>query len=167
MKDRIQERNENKETERKGRLEVISINRKKLRSQVSRIKESLAEMSDSNTFPLEKLWILLREQWILISASLTSIVGFTSTTVVALTGGVGVRGATPPKDKLVVWLKDKLQRLSNILKCLAGKAVSVLPEIIGSALGAVLNFLAKAAGFAASHVWAFIVGLVGLITTWI
>ena len=54
----------------------------------------------------------------------------------------------------VEWFKDKLKRLSDALKRLAGKAVAALPGIIGSVFGAVLNFLAKAAGFAATHVWA-------------
>ena len=92
-----------------------------------------------------------------------------STIVVSLTGGGG-SGAAPPKDKnkLVEWFKDKLKRLSDALKRLAGKAVAALPGIIGSVFGAVLNFLAKAAGFAATHVWAFlvfVVGAVGLLVT--
>ena len=48
------------------------------------------------------------------------------------------------------WFKDKLKRLSDAFKRLAGKAVGALPGIIGSVFGAVLNFLAKAAGFAAT-----------------
>ena len=56
------------------------------------------------------------------------------------------------KNKLVEWFKDKLKRLSNALKRLAGKAVAALPGIIGLVFGAVLNFLAKAADFAVTHV---------------
>ena len=65
-----------------------------------------------------------------------------STIVVSLTGGKA-RGAATPKDKnkLVEWFKDKLKRLSNALKRLAGKAVGALSGIIGSVFGAVLNFL--------------------------
>ena len=76
-------------------------------------------------------------------------------------------GATPPKDKQVAWVKDKLKHLSNALKRLAGKAVGALPEIIGSVFGAVLNFLAKAAGFAATHVYAFITFVVGAVAAWV
>ena len=39
--------------------------------------------------------------------------------------------------------KDKLKRLSDALKHLAGKAVGALLGIIGSIFGAVLNFLLK------------------------
>ena len=73
LKERIPERIENAETEREARLGVLSINKKELRSQVSRIKETLAEISDSNTSPLKKLWILLRQQWILLTTTFTSI----------------------------------------------------------------------------------------------
>ena len=88
-----------------------------------------------------------------------------STIVVSLTGGRRWRKDAPPKDKnkLVEWFKDKLKRLSDALKCLAGKAVGALPGIIGSVFRAVLNFLAKAAGFAATHVWAFLVFVVGAV----
>ena len=57
LKERIWERIENAETEREARLEVLLMNKKELRSQVLRIKETLAEMSDSNTSILEKLRI--------------------------------------------------------------------------------------------------------------
>ena len=88
-----------------------------------------------------------------------------STIVISLTGRSG-EGATPPKDKnkLVEWSKDKLKRLSDALKRLAGKAVRALPGIVESVFGAVLNFLAKAAGFAATHVWAFLVFVVGAVS---
>ena len=116
----------------------------------------------ANTSLAEKLRTLFREQGITITAILTAIGMIISTIVVLLTGGGGSRAA-PPKNKLVEWFKDKLKRLSDALKRLAGKAVAALPGIIGSVFGAVLNFLAKAAGFAATHVWTFLVFVVGLV----
>ena len=166
LKDRIRERIDNAETEREARLEVLSMNKKELQSQVSRIKETIAKILDSDTSLAEKLRTLFREQGITIAAILTAIGMIISTIVVSLTGGGG-SGAAPPKNKLVEWFKDKLKRLSDALKRLAGKAVAALPGIIGSVFGAVLNFLAKAAGFAATHVWAFLVFVVGLVATWV
>ena len=75
------------------------MNKKELRIKVLRIKETLAEMVDSNTSILEKLRIFLREQWILLATTIASIVGLISTIVLALTGGGGESGAAPPKDK--------------------------------------------------------------------
>ena len=71
------------------------------------------------------------------------------------------------RTSFVEWVKDKLKHLSNALKRLAGKAVAALPRIIGSVFGAVLNFLTKAAGFAATHVCTFITFVVGLVATWV
>ena len=75
LKERISERIDNAETEQEARLEVLSMNKKELQSQVLRIKETLAEMLDSNTSILEKLRIFFREQWILLTITITSIVG--------------------------------------------------------------------------------------------
>ena len=55
-----------------------------------------------------------------------------------------------------------MDRLANALKKLAGKAVKVLPAIVGSAAGAILSFLGKAGGFAAEHTWVLIVFVAGL-----
>ena len=63
--------------------------------------------------------------------------------------------------------KDKLNRLADPLKRLARKAVSALPGIIRTVIGAVLNFLGKAVGFFAKNMWAFIIFISGLIAHWI
>ena len=57
--------------------------------------------------------------------------------------------------------------IRHALKRLAGKAVAALPGINRSVFGAVLNFLAKAAGFAATHVWAFLVFVIGAVAAWV
>ena len=120
LKNRIQERIENAETKGKSRLEVLLQNKKELRSQVSRIKETITKILDSETSLTEKLRTLLREQGITITMILTAIGIIISTIVVLLTGGGGSGGA-PPKNKLVEWFKDKLKQLSDSLKRLEGK----------------------------------------------
>ena len=60
LKDRIWEKINNAETEREARLEVRSLNKKKLQSQVSRIKETIAKILDSNTSLAEKLRTLVQ-----------------------------------------------------------------------------------------------------------
>ena len=145
LKDSIRERIDEKKHERKTRIEALSINRNKLRKQVSRIKETLAEMSDSNTSPLEKLWIFLQEQWILLTATITAFAGILSTIILAITGGGrgSGGGADPPKDKLVAWVKDKLKCLSNALKHLARKLWEHFQESLGLSLEQFLTFLLK------------------------
>ena len=91
-----------------------------------------------------------------------------STIVLAVTGGgSGTRGPPPKEGKFRKWLKKQLNRLANALKRLAGKAVAVLPGIIGSVVGAILSFLGKTVGFLAQHTWALIAFAVGLIGGWL
>ena len=41
--------------------------------------------------------------------------------------------------------------------------MEALPAIIGSVIGAILNFLSKAAGFIAKHTWSLTIAVGGLI----
>ena len=75
-----------------------------------------------------------------------------STIVLAITGvfgGGGWTGGSPPKDEEV--LKKWSDRLENVLKRLAGKAVEAFPVIVVSFVGAILSFLGKAVGYVAAH----------------
>ena len=86
-----------------------------------------------------------------------------STIALAITGvfgGGGGTGGSPPKDEGV--LKKWLDRLTNVLKRLAGKVVEALSAIVESVIGAILSFLRKAVGFVAEHTWTLIVFVVGL-----
>ena len=124
---------------------------------------------DSDTSLAEKLRTLFREQSITLTAIHTAIGIIITTIVVSLTGGGSeAEGApAPPRNKLVKWFKNKLKRLSDALKRLAAKAIGALRGIIGSVFGAVLNFLAKAAAFAATHVWDFHVFVFGAVAAWV
>ena len=168
LKASIQERIDNAEIKQRGRIQAVSINEDKLRSQFSRITETIAKILDSNTSLSEKLRTLFREQRITLAAIFTAIVMIISTIVVSITRG-SVGGAALPKDKnkLVEWFKDKLKCLFDALRRLAGKAVEAFPGTFLSVFGEILNFLAKAAGFAATNAWAFLVFVVGAVVTWV
>ena len=87
-----------------------------------------------------------------------------SAIVLAITGvfggGRSARGSTRKDEG---WL----DRLANAIKRLAGKAVELLPTIVGSVVGAILSFLGKAVGFVAKHTWALIVFVAGLVGWWL
>ena len=87
QKAKIWERIENVETERESRLKVLSQNKKELGRQISRIKETIAKILDSNTSLAEKLKTLFREHRITLGAVFTAIGMIISTIVVLLTGG--------------------------------------------------------------------------------
>ena len=172
IKDRLKKLND----ERNVRLELSSQYREELQSQVSRIKQTLEKILDSDTSLAQKLRLIFREQGITLAAILAAIGAVISTIVVAVTGGGGSDGTgggesggkpSNDKNKLKKWVKDVLQCLANALKRLAGKAAAALPGIIGSVIGAVLNYLSKAVGFLAKNTWAVITLIIGIIGYWL
>ena len=170
IKEEIRERMSQKNDELKAQEERIKIIKGKLNSQVTNIKETIVKLTDNELSLTEKLRILFREQGITLTTIFTALGLIISTIVVALTGtssaSASASGKTPPpkdENKLKKWVKNVLQRLANALSRLAGKAAAALPGIIGSVIGAVLNYLSKAVGFLAKNTWAFIVFIVGLI----
>ena len=172
QKIRINDRLKNLNDERNVRLEISLQYREELQTQVSRIKQTLEKILDSDTSLAQKLRIIFREQGITLAAIFTAIGMIISTIVVALTGGGGgsAAGKTPPlKDtnKLKEWVKNVLQRLANALKRLAGKAAAALPGIIGSIVSAIITYLSKAVRFLGKNTWTFIVFIAGLIIYWL
>ena len=97
LKARIQKRIYNGETEQEARLEVLLMNKKELQNQISRIKETIAKILNSDTSLAEKLRTLFREQGVTLAAVLTAIGMIISTIFVLLTGGGGSGGA-PSKN---------------------------------------------------------------------
>ena len=156
--------------ERSARLEVMSTNREELRSQISRVRETIHRVLNEDTTLGERLRTLFREQGITIVSILTAIGMAISTLVLALTGGgsSGMPAPTPtptPPDKggLREWAKKKLQDLGRLLARLAGKAAAALPGIIGSVVSWLLNTLGKTATWLAGNLWAMLLAIAGLL----
>ena len=155
-------------TEKKSRLKILLQNRKDLQTQAARIKQILEKVIDKNASLAEKIRTLFREQGITIFSILTALSMTISTIILAITGVFGggrETGGSTPKDEGT--LKKWLDRLANALKKLAGKAVEVLPAIMGSVVGAILIYLGKAVGFLAKQTRALIVFVAGLIGIWL
>ena len=68
-KDRLDDLN----TEKNAGLEILSQNRKDLRTQVARIRETLEKVFDKNTSLAERMRTLFREQGITIFSILTAL----------------------------------------------------------------------------------------------
>ena len=97
---------------------------------------------------------LFREQGITIFSILIALSMTISTTVLAITvvfGGGRGAGASPPKDK------EWLDKLADVVKRLAGKAVETVKAIVVSVVGAILSFLKKTIGFVGEHTLTLIV----------
>ena len=165
----IAERLRNLQDDRAARLEAASSTREALRSQFSRIRETLHRILHEDKTLAERIKTLFREQGITIVSILTALGMIISTIVLALPGGSG-GGAAPPqppqppgKGGVKEWLKKHLQSLGRILAKLAGKAAAALPGIIGSIVSWLLSLLGKTAVWLAGNLWAVLLAVGGLL----
>ena len=166
---RIAEHLRDLQDERSARLEAASATKDALRSQISRIRETISRILHEDTTLAERVRTLFREQGVTLVSILTAIGMAISTLVLSLTGGASGGSVTPPtpppsdKGGLQEWAKKTLQALGRVLAKLAGKAAAALPGIIGSIVSWLLGTLGKAAGWLAEHVWALAVAVGGLL----
>ena len=74
----------------------------------------------------------------------------------------------PPKDEKVVkeWLRNKLKALASLLGRLDLKAAKALPGIIGAIISWILNRAVEVVGWVSQNVWALVVGIGGLLYTY-
>ena len=153
---------------RAARLEATSATREALRSQISRIRETLHRILYEDKTLAERIKTLFREQGITILSVLTALEMIISTIVLAIPGGSG-GGSTPQppqppgKGGAKEWIKKQLQSLGRILAKLAGKAAAALPGIIGSIVSWLLSLLGKTAVWLSSNLWAVLLAVGGLL----
>jgi len=96
-KRRIQERLDRLWDERTSRLEAAAANRDALRSQFSRIRETVERVLNNDSSLAERLRTLFREQRVTITSILTALGFIVSTIVLAIQNAVGVTPVpTPP-----------------------------------------------------------------------
>ena len=162
---RIAERIRDLKDERIPRLEAASASREALRSQISRIKDTINRLINEDTTLAERIRTLFREQGITIVSILTALGMVISTLVLAVgIGGASAAPPTPPsKGGLREWVKKYLHALGRVLAKLAAKAGAALPGIIGSVVGWLLNLLSKTAGWLASNLWALMLAVGGIL----
>lgn len=164
--ERISGRIRDLESERSARLEVINVNRDKLRSQVNRIKETINKVLKEDTTLGKRIRTLFREQGITIVSVLTAfgmIIGVIVEAVIPTTGGGSTTPKPPPKDGVKNWIEKQLSNLGKLLANLAGKAAAALPGIIGSIVSWLLSTTGKVVNWFGEHLWALVVLVVGLL----
>jgi hypothetical protein len=163
---RIRDRLRSLADERAARVEVLSANREDLRSQISRIRETVLRLLHEDKTLAERIRTLFREQGVNITSILTALGFAVSTLILTLTGRDGVPAPTPaPSDKggLKEWVKKHLRALGSALAKLAGKAAAALPGIIGSIVSWLLGLRARTAGWLADNLWAMVLAVGGLL----
>ena len=83
-------------------------------------------------------------------------------------GAATASGGPPPKNEngLKGWIRNKPKALVSLLGKLGMKAVEALPGIIGGIISWVLNRAKDVVGWVSQNVWALVVGIGGLIYTY-
>ena len=105
----------------KVRQESIDLLKGRLKSQITRFRETIANVLDKDTSLGEKIRTLFREQGITIASILTAIGMAIRVLVEALLPGGGgpaaAEGGEPPKDEkgLKEWIRNKLKTLASLL----------------------------------------------------
>ena len=83
-------------------------------------------------------------------------------------GGTAASGGPPPKDEnsLKEWIRSKLKALASLLGRLGIKEAEALPGIIGAIISWILSRAADIVGWVSQNLWALVVGIGGLIYTY-
>ena len=156
------------------RQESINLLKGRLKNQIASFKETIAKVLDSNTSLGERIRTLFTEQGISIASILTAIGMAIGVLVEALLPGSGAAasgggGKPPPKDEkgLKEWVRSKLKALASLLGKLGMKAAEALPGIIGGIISWVLNRAKDVVGWVSQNLWALVVGIGGLIYTYL
>ena len=160
IRDRIRKKVADLKVEKDARLEIISQHRKDLQTQISRIRQTIEKVLDSDTTLGDKIRTIFREQGITIAAVLTAFGLLISTIVGFVTGGGGSTNVIkPPKKGLdpKKWLQNNLKALARLMGKLAQKLGAALPGIIGSIVSWLLNRFKDVFSFAAEHVYIFLI----------
>ena len=173
MKEDITKRIDALNDELKVRQESINLLKGGLKSQITSFKETIAKVLDKDTSLAEKIRTLFREQGITIASILTAIRMAIGALVEALlpVGGAAMAsggGEPPPKDEkgLKEWIRNKLKALALLLGKLGMKAAEALPGIIGGIISWIFNRAKDVVGWVSQNLWALIVGIGGLIYTY-
>ena len=174
MKEDITKRIYHLNDELATRQESIDLLKGRLKNQIMSFKETIAKVLDKDSSLGEKIRTLFREQGITIASILMAIGMAIRVLVESLLPGGGAAatsgggGESPPKDEkgLKRWVRSKLKALALLLEKLGLKAAEALPGIIGGIINWILNRAKDVVGCVSQNLWALVVGIGGLIYTY-
>ena len=174
MKEDITKQIDDLNNELKVRQESIDLLKGRLKNQITSFLETIAKVLDKDTSLAEKIGTLFREQGITIASILMAIgmaIGVLVKVLLPGGGGAAASGGgsePPPKDKkdLKEWIRNKLKVLTSLLGRLGIKAAEALPGIIGGIISWILNRAKDVVGWVSQNLWALVVGIGGLIYTY-
>ena len=152
------------------RQESIDILKGRLTNQITSFKETVTKILDKDTSLAEKIRMLFREQGITITSILIAIGMAIGVSVEALLPSrtAGTAGKPLPKDEKggKEWIRNKLKALALLLGRFGVKAAEALPGIIEAIISWILNRAAEVVGWVSQNPWALVVGVGGLLYTY-
>ena len=172
MKEDITKRIDDLNEDLKVRQESIDLLKGRLKTQITSFRETIAKVLDKDTSLGEKIRTVFIEQGITIASILTAIGMAIRVLVEALLPGGGGAAASvgepPPKDeaRLKEWIRNKLKALAYLTGRLGIKAAEALPGIVGGIISWILNRATDVVGWVLQNLWALVVGVGGLIYTY-
>ena len=172
MKEDITKQIDDLNEDLKIRQESIDLLKGRLKNQITSFCETIVKVLDKDTSLTEKIRTLFREQGITIASILTAIRMSIGVLVEVLLPGGGAAasggGEPSPKDEkgLKEWIRSKLKALALLLGQLGIKAAEALPGIIGGIISWILNRAKDVVGWVSQNLWALVVGIGGLIYTY-
>ena len=171
MREDITKRTDALNDELMVRQESIDLLKGRLKNQITSFHETIAKVLDKDTSLAEKIRTLFREQGITIASILTAIgmaIGVLVEALLLFGAAAASGGEPPPKDKkgLKEWVRSKLKALASLLGKLGMKAAEALPGIIGGIISWILNRAKDVVGWVSQNLWALVVGIGGLIYTY-
>ena len=156
IREDIRKRIKKYNNELKTRQESIDLLKGRLKDQITSFKETITKVLEKEASLAEKIWMLFREQGIVIASILTAIRMATGVLVEALLpGGGGVKDEKGLKE----WIKNKLKALASLSEGLGVKAVAALSGIIGPILSWVLYKSTDVVGWLSQNLWVLVVGI--------
>ena len=84
----------------------------------------------------------------------------------AATSGGGGEPPSKNEKRSKGWIRNKLKALASLLGKLGMKAAEALPGIIGGIISWILNRAKDVVGWVSQNLWALVVGIEGLIYTY-
>ena len=153
------------------RNKEINILKDEASKQINQIRESITKFLDKENGTLgERIRTLFKEQGITVVSILTAIGMALGVLIESLLGGPTVSTTTTPGNTsgsgAREWIRNKLKALSQLLGKLADKAMTALPEIIGSIISWILNRVKEVVGCLSQNLWALITCVGVLIYTY-
>jgi hypothetical protein len=191
--ERHEERLRSLREQREAHIAAIASIRGNLRSQITRIRDTIDKVLNIDRSLWEKLRTIFIEQGVTIISLAAAVSAILAAIITALTSAVGSvtqaatgGGATPdtpdrpgnpaepdtpdqppdaPSEPAGVkeYLKRALRWFSQLMKKLATKALAALPGILGSIVSYLLTLLGGAASWLAQNLLIFVLALIAIV----